>query len=116
MQMRTLARWIGSVGTVVGLAACVVHDTAPVNPGYGYGYGPAAYGNAGYAANTSVGEPTPYTVSGMPPEPLYEQMTTSPGDGYVWIDGYWHWNGYEWLWVNGRWEHDQTGYVYVEPN
>jgi len=110
MQMRHVARSIGGAWLALGLASCVVHDTPAVNPGYGY-YGPS-YG----PANSSVGEPTPYTVSGMPPEPLYEQMTSSPGDGFVWIDGYWHWNGYEWVWVNGRWEHDQQGYVYVEPN
>lgn len=125
MQMRPLARWLGSAALVVGLGglpACVVHDTAPVNPGYGYGdgygYGPQRFGPAAGDASggVSVGEPTPYTVSGMPPEPLYEQISTSPGDGFVWIDGYWHWNGYEWVWVNGRWERDQAGYVYVEPN
>jgi hypothetical protein len=42
-------------------------------------------------------------------------MTPSPGDGYDWIDGYWHWNGYDWVWVGGRWERDQDGYVYVQP-
>jgi hypothetical protein len=71
-----------------------------------YGIAPAA---------DTVGEPTPYEVSGMPPEPLYEQMTDSPGDGYVWVDGYWHWNGDEWVWVAGRWEREQDGYAYVEP-
>ena len=54
-----------------------------MNPGYGY-YGPPSNS----PANSSVGEPTPYAVSGMPPEPLYEQMTSSPADGLVWIDGY----------------------------
>ena len=63
----------------------------------------------------SVGTPSPYYVSSMPPEPLYEQMSASPGYGYVWIDGYWHWNGYEWTWVSGRWERQQEGYVYVQP-
>jgi hypothetical protein len=118
MQMRLLARWlarwIGGAGLLLATQACVAHDTAPVNPGYGYGF--AARGGAGFEANVSVGEPSPYYVSSMPPEPLYEQMTSSPGDGSVWIDGYWHWNGYEWVWVNGRWEHEQPGYVYVEPS
>jgi hypothetical protein len=77
-----------------------------VNLGYGY---------VSASANLSVGEPSPYEVSGMPPEPLYEQMTPSPGEGFVWIDGYWHWNGYEWVWVSGRWEQQQDGYVYVQP-
>src|SRR4051812_26426803 len=112
MQMRLLARWMGSGGLVLGLQACVVHDTPPVNPGYGYGYGSPGYASG----NVSVGQPSPYYVESMPPEPLYEQMSSSPGDGSVWIDGYWHWNGYEWVWVNGRWEQQQAGYVYVEPN
>src|ERR1041384_5081964 len=120
MQMRPLARWIGSAGLCLGLAACVVRDTQPVNPGYGYyggtygnGYGDSTRGSA--SASVWVGEPAPYTVSGMPPEPLYQQMTTSPGDGFVWIDGYWHWSGFEWVWINGRWGRHQAGYVYVEP-
>src|SRR5687767_4495793 len=107
MQLRLLARWIGGVGLLLGLEACVVRDTAPMNPGYGdtyYGYSGGLGGpRADVTASASVGEPSPYTVSGMPPEPLYEQMSGSPGDGSVWIDGYWHWNGYEWVWVNGRW-------------
>ncbi|HEX8108657.1 MAG TPA: hypothetical protein VF516_13075, partial [Kofleriaceae bacterium] len=117
---------MGSLALILGVTACVVHDTPPVNPGYGYygpqsygpppgGYGPG-YGSEDAAGNGAVGEPTPYSVDSMPPEPLYEQMTPSPGESFVWIDGYWHWNGYEWVWVNGRWEHDQAGYVYVEPN
>jgi len=115
----SLARWLAGLGLALGLEACVVHDTPPVNPGYGetYGYGGVrSSSSGGMAASVSVGEPSPYTVSGMPPEPLYEQMSDSPGDGSVWIDGYWHWNGYEWVWVNGRWEREQQGYVYVEPN
>lgn len=120
MQMRHLASWLGTAGLLAALASCVVHDTAPVNPGYGGAYGGGGtmgYGPPGSApAGTSVGEPTPYYVASTPPEPLYEQMTPSPGDGYVWIDGYWHWNGYEWVWVSGRWERDQSGYVYVEPS
>jgi WXXGXW repeat (2 copies) len=120
MPLRLRARWIariGGLGLLLGLEACIVHDTAPVNSGYNeaYGYG-GMRGNATATASVSVGEPAPYTVSGMPPEPLYEQMSDSPGDGSVWIDGYWHWNGYEWVWVNGRWEREQPGYVYVEPN
>jgi len=105
-------RWIGGAGLALAVQACVVHDTRPVNPGYGYGYG------VGRASGTvSVGEPSPYTVSNLPPEPLYEQMTVSPGYGYVWIDGSWHWNSYEWVWVGGRWVREQGAqYVYVQPS
>jgi hypothetical protein len=108
MRFRRLAQLIG---LSIPLGACVVHDTMPVNQGYGYGYG---YG-AAYQPPTTLVTPSSFSVSSMPPEPLYEQMSPSPGYGYVWIDGYWHWNGYEWVWVSGRWERQQEGYVYVQP-
>src|SRR5258708_682794 len=109
MRMRRLAQQIAlGVAAVAAVPACVANEAMPVNSGYGYG--------PGMGAPLSVAEPAPYAVASMPPEPLYEQMTQSPGDGYVWIDGYWHWNGYEWVWVAGRWEREQDGYLYVQPN
>jgi hypothetical protein len=113
MRLHRVAQWIGGAGLAFALQACVVEPTTPVNPGYGYGYasGPSYQAQA----SVSVGTPSPYTVSSMPPEPLYESMSASPGYGYAWIDGYWHWNSYEWVWVSGRWERSQEGYVYVEP-
>ncbi|HEY0193943.1 MAG TPA: hypothetical protein VGC42_22655 [Kofleriaceae bacterium] len=112
VDLRGLVR--GALAAVLSMAtlACVARATPPVNPGYGYGL--STQGHA--SANVAVGQPAPYYVSSSPPEPLYEQMSDSPGDGSVWIDGYWHWNGYEWLWINGRWEREQVGYVYVEPS
>lgn len=95
MSMRRLARWFGYAGLALTTQACVLRDNTPVN--YGYGYSSSGYTNA----SVTVGEPTPYYVSSAAPEPLYEQMSQSPGYGYVWIDGYWHWNGYEWVWVRG---------------
>jgi hypothetical protein len=107
-----------ALGLGLALGACVIREAAPVNPGYGYPYGYAygyGYGNPGYEGVATVGEPTPYEVTSQAPEPLDDQMTQSPGEGYDWIDGYWHWNGYDWVWVGGRWERDQEGYVYVQP-
>lgn len=96
---------------VLTLSSCVVHDTRPVNSGYGYRYG----GGAG--ARITVGPPPPYVVSSMPPDPLYEQMSVSPGSGQVWIDGSWHWNGFEWVWLGGRWQRTQgSGLVYIQPH
>jgi hypothetical protein len=56
-----------------------------------------------------------YTVQNYPPEPLYEEVTVSPGYGYVWVDGYWHWNGHDWAWAGGRWVRERPGYIYVAP-
>src|SRR5262245_44158930 len=113
MRFRRLAQVLGVAGFALMAQACVVRETTPVNPGYGYGYG---YSSGSYVAGSvTVGQPSPYYVNAMPPERLYETMTPSPGYGYVWIDGYWHWNGYEWVWVGGRWERQRSNYVYVSP-
>ncbi|MFT4045093.1 MAG: YXWGXW repeat-containing protein [Solimonas sp.] len=37
-----------------------------------------------------------------PPLPDYEQPWC-PGPGYVWVPGYWSWNGYDYYWVPGAW-------------
>jgi hypothetical protein len=110
---RRIAQLIGSLAfgaLAVGSSACVIRESPGVNRGYGYGYA-----QAGTQGGIMVGTPSPYYVNSMPPEPLYETMTTSPGYGYVWIDGYWNWNGYEWVWANGHWVTEQQGYVYVQP-
>jgi WXXGXW repeat (2 copies) len=39
-----------------------------------------------------------------PPAPVYEMRRTAPGPGYVWIDGYYRWDGSTYLWRPGRWE------------
>jgi hypothetical protein len=70
----------------------------------------------GYATgDVVVGDPGIVYVSSMPPDPIYEEMTAAPAYGYVWIDGCWNWNGYEWGWGAGHWEAPRPGYVYVEP-
>ncbi len=111
MRLGRIATWIFVAGIAFATQGCVVHDGSPVNPGYGYGYA-YAYG----AAEVTVGEPAEQDVSDPPPDPLDDAMTPSPGDAFVWLDGYWHWNGDEWVWVGGRWEQRQPGYVYVQPS
>jgi hypothetical protein len=61
-------------------------------------------------------EPEPVEVDSYPPEPLDEPIPARPATGYVWLDGYWHWDGYQWLWIPGRWTYERHGYVYVEPH
>lgn len=98
--------WLFGAGVSLIVSGCLHEpDAMPLA-------GPPQYG---LAPRAQLAEPSPYEVSGMPPEPLYEQMTDAPGDGQVWVDGYWHWNGDEWVWVSGRWEEAQEGYAYVPP-
>ena len=43
-----------------------------------------------------------YVSFGPPPIPVYEQPIC-PSDGYIWVPGYWAWDGYEYYWVPGTW-------------
>jgi WXXGXW repeat (2 copies) len=64
-----------------------------------------------------------------PPHAVVEKRPASPGEGYVWTNGYHRWDGnaYVWtagewrrpphehaVWVDHRWEHRKDGYVFVE--
>lgn len=54
-------------------------------------------------------------VTQAPPRVRVETRTLSPGRGYVWNRGYWHWTGRTYVWVSGRWVRPQRpGSVWVE--
>jgi hypothetical protein len=67
-------------------------------------------------------------VQTAPPPDIYEAPPPPPGPAYVWVGGFWWWNGYryDWrrghydrphpgyhMWVRDRWVHGPRGYVYV---
>ncbi len=39
-----------------------------------------------------------------PPPPRYEVVGYAPGPDFIWIRGYWDWEGVNYVWVPGRWE------------
>lgn len=51
----------------------------------------------------------PYASSGYvrvaPPEPIIEMRGAAPGIDFIWIDGYYSWNGVTYIWYPGRWYH-----------
>ncbi len=47
--------------------------------------------------------PSPAAVATAPPPPQQEVIVTSPGPDYVWVNGYWSWDGFRWVWVSGHW-------------
>jgi hypothetical protein len=49
-----------------------------------------------------------------PPAPIYEPVPVVQ-PGWVWIPGYWDWNGHRHVWVNGRHVHARHGSYWV-PN
>jgi hypothetical protein len=72
------------VALVVALSACYVYE----RPGPGY-YGPA--------------------VAVAPPAPQVA-VEPAPRAGYVWVSGYWVWNGNRYVWTGGRWVAERPGY------
>ena len=56
-----------------------------------------------------------YYASVPPPAVRYEQRGIAPGAGYVWIDGYWGYNGGRYNWVSGRWTRPPRGRSRWEP-
>ena len=70
MRMRRLLHCVGFAGLAFAAQACVVRDAHPVNSGYGYSSSQtSAYASGGIY----VGEPSPYYVNSMPPQPLYAE-------------------------------------------
>jgi hypothetical protein len=49
-----------------------------------------------------------------PPPPRHEEAPVVPS-GWVWVTGYWDWNGHRYHWVRGHRERVHRGRHWVEP-
>lgn len=102
-----LAYGVSKLGLVLialgTLSGCIVHTR----------------GHARTTASASVTYSTPEVVV-VQSEPPAAQATVHvqparPAASYVWIDGYWDWQG-RWVWVEGRWSQPaQAGWVWEAP-
>ena len=66
-----------------------------------------------------VAQPAPqYVEVPEAPQPvIVETAPVSPGPDYVWIDGYWHWEGHHYIWNRGHWDRPPSRYhVWVRPS
>jgi hypothetical protein len=80
-----------------------------------------------YVRQPPPGQYGEVVVSEIPPAPQAEVVGVSPGPAYVWVPGYWTWQGrWVWIggcwtirlhphavWVGGHWGHRGHGYVWV---
>jgi hypothetical protein len=73
-----LVRAAGVVSILAGTSGCVV----AVRPAPA----PVVY-------EQPVGAPGEVVVTSDPPAPLYETIGVAPGPGFIWVGGYYHWNG-----------------------
>jgi len=56
-------------------------------------------------------EPSAGQVMAQTPVTPRDEPGPSPGEGFEWVLGYWHWDGARYVWVPGRWERARPGYV-----
>lgn len=50
-----------------------------------------------------------------PPPLRYERRIVSPGAGYVYVKGFWNWDGGRWVWIPGRWDRPAVADGYWIP-
>jgi hypothetical protein len=62
----------------------------------------AAHADNRFSAGIYIGPPPPPVVYVPAPQP-----------GYAWAPGYWAWDGYRHVWVDGRLLRARPGYVWV---
>ena len=53
----------------------------------------------GLGIGTAVAQP-PIPYGPVPPP--REEVVPPPRSGYYWEPGHWHWNGYRYVWIGGR--------------
>lgn len=54
-------------------------------------------------------------VIGTPPPPPRYEIVPPPRIGYIWVPGYWDWDGRRHAWAAGHWEQSRSGYLYDRP-
>ena len=55
-------------------------------------------------------------VREAPPTVIVERRPSPPSGEYVWIDGYWHWNGRQYVWLGGQWVRPpHEHYIWIAP-
>ena len=54
-------------------------------------------------------------IIGTPPPPPRYELVPPPRYGYIWVPGYWDWDGGRHVWARGHWELARSGYLYDRP-
>jgi len=49
-----------------------------------------------------------------PPAPQVEVVPEHPRPGFVWVRGYWRWEGHRHIWVKGTWMKERPGHHWVD--
>ncbi|TXI92517.1 MAG: hypothetical protein E6Q34_06440 [Burkholderiaceae bacterium] len=89
------------------MSACTVMAPAPVYYRGNAQYPPPANYPAGSEVNVQA-----VSTEVMPPQAMQEVITVAPAPGYVWINGFWYWEGGRHVWRAGYWSAPRVGFVW----
>ena len=64
---------------------------------------------------TAAPLPPQHEIAVAPPEVVVEAVP-EPRVGFVWIQGYWGWEGRHHVWIPGRWANERPGYFYTRDH
>jgi hypothetical protein len=108
---------------VLGLAGTAAADQLVDTNGDGYadttidstyGYQDDSYYDDTYYDESTYPTTETYGAWVTAPIPAPQVVSVRPRPGFVWVEGYWRWTGYEWSWVNGYWLRERPNYLYVQ--
>lgn len=89
---------IASIAIVLATTGCVATArTRPTSSEATAGPPPAP------AAERTAGQLVARTPRAPAPEPTPDPRSRP---GFIWVRGYWHWDGVGWVWKAGRWERE----------
>jgi hypothetical protein len=98
MKLRRASMWVSAGVVVLGLLGCSVSVRRS--------HRPTVYED----------EPQYVIVREAPPPIVRERRPPPPSRGYIWIDGYWNWDGHRYVWEPGHWAAPPHGRaVWVAP-
>src|SRR6516164_4448392 len=89
-----------ALSAALGGAACYAEPLPPPPPPTYVEPAPAPPVGAYAAPGSDYATVYPSTPA---PEPIPEYRPAAPGYGYMWVDGFWDWTGYDWSWSAGYW-------------
>ena len=70
---------------------------------------------AAASATLSVANAAPVIDVRVAPPPPRHEFAPEARAGYVWMPGYWDWEGHHHVWVKGHWQRARHGYAFRSP-
>jgi hypothetical protein len=59
--------------------------------------------------------PPDHEITTAPPQVIVEAVP-APRIGFLWLPGYWGWEGRRHVWIPGRWTNERPGYVWTREH